>query len=89
MPLQLHNDNRTTLPLECELLASELETVEIADHGSGDLAWLEKFARELLHFFGGDAFQHRDQLFGREVPVEIQMVAREAAHARAAAFERK
>ena len=75
--------------LEGELLAGELETVEIADDGSGDLAWLEKSARELLHFFGSDAFQHGNQLFRREIPVEIEMVAREAAHAGAAAFERQ
>ena len=53
----------------------------------GDAVGGEEFARDLLDFLGGDAFEHGDQLLRREMAVEVDVVAREAVHARAGAFE--
>src|SRR5579863_3011402 len=77
------------LRLKRKLFAFEFEAVEVADDARGDALGLEEFARDRLNFLGGDGFEHGDQLLRREVAVEIHVVARQAAHAGTAAFERK
>ena len=77
------------MKLDGELVLREFEAVEVADDGGGDAAGLEEFAGELLDVFDGDAFEQGDQLLRGEVPIEIHVIAREAGHALAGAFERE
>src|SRR5580704_14685778 len=75
--------------LDGEVLLREFEAVEIADDRSSHVAGLEEFARELLDVFDRDAFEEFDQILRGEMAVEVHVVARQAVHALAAAFERE
>src|SRR5271156_2217680 len=72
-----------------ELILGQLKAVEVADDGGRHAPGLEEFARELLDVFHGDAFEERDQILRGEVAFEVHVIARQAVHALAAAFEGK
>ena len=63
--------------------------LRLPDHRGSEAVRLKEFASDYLNFFNGDAFEHGDQFLRREMPVEIDVVAREAGHALARAFERE
>src|ERR1700675_4873350 len=73
--------------LEDELLAGKLKAVEVAHDGRGEVLGLEEFARDLLDIGRRDFLEHGDELLWREMAVEVDMIAREAVHSLAAAFE--
>lgn len=75
--------------LDGKLAAGETETVEVADDRRSEAVGLEEFARDLLDFRRRDAFQHGDQLLRRKMAVEVDVIAREAVHARAGTFQRE
>lgn len=51
---------REVRSLNRELVASEVEAVEVADDGRGDAVGLEEFAGQLLDIFDGDALKQSD-----------------------------
>src|SRR5271170_5400109 len=72
-----------------ELILGQLKAVEVADDGGRHAPGLEELAGELLDVFHGDAFEQRDQILRGEVAFEVHVIARQAVHALAAAFEGK
>ena len=75
--------------LECKLFAGQFEAVEVADNACGDALRLKEFLRDFLHVFRRHFFKQRDQLDGREIAVEIHVIASQAVHPLAGAFRRQ
>jgi len=70
-----------SLMLDDELVAGEIEAVERSDNAGGEAFRLKEFAGDLLNFLGGDGFEHGDQFLRAEIPIEIDVITREAVHA--------
>src|ERR1700720_1373383 len=75
--------------LEGELVAGQLEAVEIPHDAGSQALGLEEFLRDLLNVFTRDFFEQRNQFRGRKIAVEVEMVSRQAVHPLAGAFGRK
>ena len=75
--------------LKSQLIAGELEAVEIADDGGSQPFGCKEFTGDPLHVVGGDALEQSDQLFCGEVAVEVEVIARKVVHARGGALERE
>src|SRR3984885_10766341 len=75
--------------LKDKLVASELKTIKVTNHGRGNAFRLKKFLSQLLNVSSSYFFQHGDQFLRGVVPVEIDVIARQAGHALAGALQRQ
>src|SRR5579862_4761715 len=66
--------------LECEMLAGELEALEIANDTCGNAFRLKEFLGDFLNVFRCHFLEQRNQFGWREVAVEIHVIASQAVH---------
>src|SRR5262249_12722111 len=74
---------------ERELLAGQVQPVEAAEDRGGALAAVEHRTGERLHLLAGHLVDTRDDLVEGELALEIDVLAREIAHARRRGLERE
>src|SRR5438093_11941457 len=79
---------RTTRSAD-ELIAGELQSVQVAEDGDGDLVGAEEFVGGLLQVLGGDGVDALDEFVETVEAVEIHFLTSQVRHARSGGFERQ